>query len=245
MTKRFQCRLAAGVAVALLCLLTPTANAQPWVSLETHTRYLAIGDSISAGYGAMPVTQGFVYDLYQSGAFDDITNMLFCNMAVPGATSQDVLQYQVPQARLFLADTGQPYRKVITLTVGGNDMLQVLGGGNPATILQSFGTNLGAILAALKTQFPGAEILVSNYYDPKLPVPDERTLVMTLNQVIATAAAATGVTLVDIFSAFDGRSGLLLIEKKGSAETQIHPTNAGYRAIAQAFKAALKESNKR
>jgi lysophospholipase L1-like esterase len=235
-----RCRPAAGILAALFCVLTPAAKAQPWVSLETHTRYLAMGDSISAGFGAMPATQGFTYDLYQTGAIDNITNTLFCVMAVPGAKSQDVFQYQVPQAHLFLDDTGQPYRKVITLTVGGNDLLQVLGGADPGAVLTALGTNLGAILGALKTQFPDAEILVANYYDPKLPVPNERDLVIGLNQVIAAVAAGFGVKLVDVFSAFDGRNGLLLIDKKGADAFQIHPTDAGHRVIAAAFKAALK-----
>ena len=49
------------VLLALAFSLTPWAQAQPWVSIESHTRYMALGDSISAGYGAMPATQGFVY----------------------------------------------------------------------------------------------------------------------------------------------------------------------------------------
>lgn len=232
---------AAGILAVIFFVLIPVAQAQPWVSFDTHTRYLAMGDSISAGYKAMPATQAFTYNLYQSNAIDNVNNTLFCVMAVPGAMSQDVLSYQVPQAHLFLANTGQSYRKVITLTVGGNDLLQVLQGADPTIVLAAFGQNLGQILGQLRFQFPDARIYVANYYDPKLPVASEKDLVIALNQVIAIVASQVPqVKLVDIFTAFEGRSGLLLIEKKGSDILQIHPTNTGYRVITDAFAAAIK-----
>jgi len=224
----------------LVCL--PGAQAQPWVSFDTHTRYVAIGDSISMGYGAMPSTQGFTYQLYQSGAIDSINNTLFCPMAVSGALSKDVLDYQVPQVGRFLSNTGQPYRKVITLTVGGNDLQQVLGGADPTAVLTALGTNLYQILASLTTQFPDARIYVANYYDPRLPIPGVDALVVMMNQVIAgTVANFPGsVSLVDVHSAFQGRSGLLLIEKKGAEPLQVHPTNAGHRVIADVFAKAIR-----
>jgi len=146
----------------------PLAQAQPWVSFESHTRYMALGDSISAGYGAMPATQGFAYQLYQSGAIDNVNDTLFCAAGIPGALSRDVLDYQVPQVRRFFKDTGAQYRKVVTLTLGGNDLLQVLVGADPTQVLTSFGANLYQILAQLTTEFPDARIYVANYYDPKL-----------------------------------------------------------------------------
>ncbi len=174
---------------------------------------------------------------------DTINNTLFCVMAVPGAKSQDVLLHQVPQAHLFLSDTGKAYRKIVTITVGGNDLLQVLGGADPATILTSFGQNLALILGQLTAQFPDASIYIANYYDPKLPVPGEKDLVIGLNPVIALVVASlksSTVTVVDVFSAFENRSGLLLIEKKGSGTFEVHPTNAGYRLMTDAFAAAIK-----
>lgn len=42
------------VLLAVAFSLAPLAQAQPWVSIESHTRYMALGDSISAGYGAPP-----------------------------------------------------------------------------------------------------------------------------------------------------------------------------------------------
>jgi lysophospholipase L1-like esterase len=202
---------------------------------------MALGNSISAGYGAMPATQGFVYQLYQSGAIDKVNNTLFCAAGIPGALSTDVLDYQVPQVGRFFANTGMPYRKVVTLTLGGKDLLQVLDGVAANDVMANVSNNLFQILTELTTKFPDARIYVANYYDPRLPIPGGDLLVAGLNQVIGGVVALFPgkAVLVDIHSAFDGRSGLLLIEKKGSNALEVHPTNAGYRVITQAFEDAI------
>ena len=46
--------------------------------------------------------------------------------------------------------------------------------------------------------------------------------------------------VVDVFSAFEGRKGLLLIEKNGAERLQVHPTNAGYRVMTKAFADAIR-----
>src|SRR5208337_3326478 len=48
---------------------------------------LAMGDSLSSGYGATPVTNGYAYLLYQQGVYDQMTNTSFADAAIPGATS--------------------------------------------------------------------------------------------------------------------------------------------------------------
>jgi lysophospholipase L1-like esterase len=230
-----------GIFAALLLFTVTPAQGQPWVSFDTHTRYVALGDSISAGYGAKPVTQGFTYDIYQSGVIDKIANTLFCQMAVPGALTEDVLNYQVPQVGRFFQNTGQPYRKVITLTVGANDLLAVLGGADPVVVIDSVAKNIGNILGSLTTQYPDATIYIGNYYDPQLPFPNEDQLIKGLNYAISFAAGQfPNVSVVDVYSEFQGRSGLLLSEKHNSDFGQIHPSNAGYRVIAKAFEDAIR-----
>ncbi|MCU1338299.1 MAG: hypothetical protein JWO19_3880 [Bryobacterales bacterium] len=242
-------RIAIITALGVLALAgAPPAWAQPWVSFDDNTRYLALGDSLSAGYAAKPVTQGFAFQVYQGGSIDNLNNLLFCDAAVPNAQSSDVLHYQVPQAHLFFADTGKTYRKVVTLTVGGNDAFTVVGAGgqiNPGavlTMLQTYAANLGAILGSLIAQNPDVKIYVGNMYDPKLPVPGEDVLVGLMNQATANVVSLFpgNVVLVDIHAAFLGRSGLLLIEKHGAAPDQIHPTNAGYQVMAKAFENAIR-----
>ncbi len=240
-TNLFRC-LSLGMLLSVMVITVPAARAQYWVSFDEHTRYLALGDSLTAGYTAHPATQGFVYQLYQSGVIDNVNNTLFCNMGVPGATSEDVLQHQIPQAERFFKNTGKSYRQIVTLTVGGNDMLQVLGGADPVVVLSKFGGNLAAILGYLVTHFPSSHVYVANQYDPMLPVEGDALLVASLNSVITSVVQnfEPQVELVDIYSAFQGREGLLLGERTGAEPLQIHPTNAGYEVMAKAFVDAIR-----
>ena len=122
--------------------ISATARAdQPW-TFNNNTRYLAMGDSLTAGQGATPVTNGYAYLLYQQGVYDSVTNTSFADAAVPGATSQQILSFQVPLA----TQTGFP--QVITMTVGGNDLLSILNGANPQQVLQAFQLNRARSLAS-------------------------------------------------------------------------------------------------
>jgi len=217
--------------VALLGLLAagPAGAEVPW-TFSNNTRYLALGDSLAAGYGAIPTTQGYAYLLYQKGVYDRTPNTIFANAAVPGAKSSDVLAYQVPQAiNLF-----EPH--VVTLSVGGNDLLAILRGADPLEVFQQFALNLGNILCGLREALPQARIYVHNLYD----VPEIQgalQAVLTANVIIADVAMACGASVADVYSAFAGRTGLLLVERNGADDFEVHPTNAGHRAIAAAFEA--------
>jgi lysophospholipase L1-like esterase len=227
-------KLALRYGLLILLLIAGSARAeQPW-TFSNNTRYLAMGDSLAAGYGAIPTTQGYAYLLYQKGTFDQTTNTIFANAAVPGATSRDVLAYQVPQA---LGSFG-PH--VITLSVGGNDLLAILAGADPAVVLTQFRDNLLQILCGLRAALPQARIYINNLYDiPEITtnVPDGLEAILTFNAIVEGVALACGAGVADVYSAFSGRTGLLLIERNGAGQFEVHPTNAGYRAIAAAFEA--------
>ncbi|MFC1681117.1 SGNH/GDSL hydrolase family protein [Pseudomonadota bacterium] len=226
--------------IRLTCLLVfatfaGVASAElPW-QFEQHTRYMAMGDSLAAGYGATPATNGYAYLLYTGGAFDRVPNTLLSNVGVPGATSNDVLAYQVPLA----VQAFKP--QAVTLTVGGNDLLSILNGADPYVVLPDFGTNLWQILGALCEGLPGAAIYVSNLYTVPLPGVDLVDVVVPMfNDVVAQVAAGVSssgcdVQLVDIYGAFQNRNGLLLIERRQSSLFEVHPTNAGYRVMARTF----------
>ncbi|MCG3202043.1 MAG: hypothetical protein NFCOHLIN_01916 [Gammaproteobacteria bacterium] len=214
---------------------------QPW-TFANNTRYLAVGDSLSAGVGAIPATRGFPYLLYEQGVYDSMSNTRFANAAIPGATSQQVLSYQVPLA------TQTPFRpQVITMTVGGNDLLTILNGASFQGALQTFQVNLNLILAQLCTQLPGTRIYVGNLYSiQNFPVPTDQ-VVNAFNQVLAGVVGSVNaiqmcagrIRVADIHAAFSGSQvGLLLINRNGAGQFEVHPSNAGHRAIAQAFVAA-------
>ncbi len=212
-----------------ILLLPVVAHAEPYWFFDNDTRYMALGDSLASGYGAIPATQGYVYLLYQSGVFDTIPNTIFCNAGVPDATSQHVLDHQVPQA----TDVFHP--TVVTITVGGNDLFRILDEHvDPAVVLAEFQSNLTQILQALRTGLPNARIYISNLYTiPEIPGADP--VVQAFNQIVAGVAAAYGVPVADVYTAFLGKTGLLLIERHNAGRFQAHPTNAGHRAMAKAF----------
>lgn len=224
-------------AAAALFLASAVVRAEvPW-TLSNNTRYLAIGDSLAAGFGAVPATQGYAYLLYQGGTFDQQTNTIFANAAVPGATSAHVLAFQVPQA----VDIFQPH--AITISVGGNDLLAILAGADPQLTLANFQANLTRILGDLRTGLPQAQIIIGNQYDiPEITasIPGGAQIIDSFNAIIAGVAAATGARVADVFGAFQGRDGLLLIERHG-VSAEVHPTNAGYRVMAQAFAAVAQQ----
>jgi len=218
------------------------------------TRYLALGDSLAAGYLAVPVTKGYVYRLYDNAAFDAIDHTLFANAAMPGATSSDVLRYQLPQALIRPANGGFT-PQYVTLTVGGNDLLAILHyiqtNPDPSTIvpfatqvITEYGRNLGGILFQLRTGLPGAKIFVANQYAlPEIEalVPLAGPMIAFFNQVVEQVAAQfpTNVYVVDVHGAFLGRSGLLLGELPGVSPLETHPTNKGYKVMANAFAAVI------
>jgi len=223
--------------ISILLVIPMSVFAElPWQH-DQHTRYLALGDSLTAGYGADPVTNGYAHILYQGGTFDRPVNTLFANAAVPGVTSEDVLNFQLPQVHRFAPD-------VITMTVGGNDILAVLAGADPEQVLTTFGMNLFNILATLCQASPGTDVYLGNLYDISLPVPGTTELIQAYNMTVdmtVTLVAGMGcpVKVADVYTAFNGRSGLLNINRQGADMFEVHPTNAGYRVMADAFKQVI------
>jgi len=230
----------------------------PQLLEDDATRYTVLGDSIAAGYKAQPATNGFAYRLYNMGVFDRLPHTLFCNSAVPGATSFDVLNYQVPQTLIPYA-LGGFNPKYVVMTVGGNDLLKILAwvATHPGYTLEElmavvtqvlidFGYNLGVILSQLTTGLPDVKIFVANLYlIPELDVlvPGTGLIIQAFNGTVSTVAGyfPSRVFVVDIYTAFEGRNGLFLVDRHGASPTEVHLTNAGHAAMARAFADVIKQ----
>jgi lysophospholipase L1-like esterase len=240
--------------VAVLVLTTAIAAAPAFAQSPQQlavdaTRYMAMGDSLAAGYKAQPVTQGYAFLLYQNGVFDRMPSTLFNDIAAVGATSADVLAYQVPQALIPAARGGfQP--EYITLSVGGNDiaLLRQAAASAPPLVLQAlvqetllaYTQNLAAILGQLAVNLPGVKIFVANQYtvpEIEAQIPGGAQFIAAINAATAGVVAGFPHTayLVDVYEAFLGRTGLLLIERHGASAFEVHLTNAGHRVMADAF----------
>jgi lysophospholipase L1-like esterase len=217
------------VGLFLLFLAGPAA-ADESLALQRgpQVRYMALGDSLVAGQGAFPATRGYVYLLYYSGVFGSLFDTTLNNGGVSGATSEQVLKYQVPQA----IEAFQP--TVMTLTLGGNDLLSVLKGANLAEVLARYQANLTEVLRRLRLDLPGSRIYLSNLYAiPEIAASGQ--VVPIFNQIVAGVAAQFGVPVVDVYSAFAGKEGLI---QRGD----IHPTNAGYQVMAEAFGEVIRQN---
>ncbi len=212
--------------VLIILTSSPLYSAElPW-QFDQHTRFMVMGDSLGSGYGALPQTKGYAYQLYQSGSVNKLTNTLFCNASVIGVTSADVLEHQVQQAYVFMPD-------VVTLTVGGNDLAKILEGFDTSTILSEFQSNLTNILEHLVINL-GATVYIANLYVID-EIPGADMIIPVFNQIVAGVAGSYGVAVADIYTQFLDRQGLLLIDRQGALPLEIHPTNAGHTVIAKTF----------
>lgn len=241
-------------------------------------RYLALGDSYAYGSGASdPATRGYVGLFTASLTAATRTTVTALNLADPGATSGDLIgdyatrgsqgESQLARAVQLLSAGGV---NLVTLEIGGNDILRLLDRGQPCadTALVSdtclaavqgalrgeTSVNLPRILTALVTAAkPGTRIIILTYPNPYSVgtngVVEQRTdaAVQGLNAIITGAvtaaqpiAAMRGVTLttVDLFPLLAGRSGKLTHYL--DAESDVHPTDAGYAVIADAVTSAYR-----
>jgi lysophospholipase L1-like esterase len=248
---------ASAVASIVVFMAVVNAPAGAQVVANDATRYMAMGDSIAAGFKAQPATNGYPFLLYQNGAFDRISHTVFNDIAAVGATSDDVLKFQVPQV-VISAERGAFVPQFITLTVGGNDIAAIRGllATNPtplelqafiAQTLMSYADNLTAILQQLIGALPTSKIFVGNQYIvPELEAlfPGGAAVVEAFNEATAGVVGAFPghAYLVDVHGAFLDRNGLLLIERHGASQFEVHLTNAGHRAMATAFAEVIEEN---
>lgn len=227
----------------------------PWI-LDDNTHLLALGDSLTAGYGAFPVTQGYAYLLYRDGVYDRPGNTSFASSAVPGATSAQVLNFETPLAvnAGFLAQpapgvTTKSPRRVVVMTIGGNDLIALLAQPNPTdpalveATIKGFSANLAATIPQLCT-FTNIKIYIANLYDiQNFPIRITEVVLAfngALQQVVdglnKAGVCPGNVKVADVYSQFLGdQRGLLLINRPGADKFEVHPSDAGYRAMERAF----------
>jgi lysophospholipase L1-like esterase len=208
-------------------------------------KYIALGDSISIDLypaldaGAMDVAvalersseAGAIAPLGAASLFhqnaeeqwpEEIGNDLaslypgieFQNLAMDGATIGDVFGEQMPR----LDDTEDPV--LLTLTVGGNDLLSAYGNKPKRALLEKITSDIAEaydfLIDTLRGRFPNGTMIVNTIYDPsdgtgKIPgVFDDRdTLPLDIldrmnDHIRALAVGTPGVLLGDVHARFLG-----------------------------------------
>ena len=232
----------------LLLWRAPTGVA-PYVPLGPGDTYLALGDSLAAGFTVGDPEEAYVARI--AGGLRQIRpGISLTNLSIPGETSRSLRAGQLSRARDFIASEQAAGRRVspITLDIGGNDARAVERGDQQEreAMLQAVETNLGFILdrllAVTRDQAGArtADVVVMNYYNP---FPGDVTAQdsaaywsVQLNLAIRRAAEGHGVPVADVATAFGGG---LVYRYTYITTGDIHANADGHRVIAEQFWQAL------
>lgn len=246
--------LAGGGAAAVLTMLAPTAwaagNANSTNSTQSGVSYpgglVALGDSITFGYNLNPANlnpdaQAFPYLVGQAD------NLPVTDLGVPSWTSGDLLTaLSSPNFQRAIRSA-----RVVTIDIGSNDLLGLAGrlgllqealSGSAVTItpaeqlqfqqaIVQMSSNLTKTVAAIQAE-TNAPVVLYNLYDP-FPAGSPlsaagQEFITAANQAIAQVGTATGVPVLDAYSAFNGKQTTLV----RVAEGDVHPTVAGQEVLA-------------
>jgi acyl-CoA thioesterase I len=191
--------------------------------------YLALGDSAGRGIGSQRGT-GYV-DLVFERLARTRPDAHLVNACVSGATSADLVHYQLPRA-----SAAQP--KLATVFIGGNDLWR----GVRASV---FGEHVETAVRTLRAQ--GAHVLVGNVPDlshaPAVGFAEEvlglrraelSARVRAFNDQVERIARDHGAVLVDLY-------GVGLADRaEWFSHDGFHPSDEGYLAWADALWAAMR-----
>jgi lysophospholipase L1-like esterase len=205
------------------------------ISLGKVIHYLAFGDSLTVGYGAPP-GQGFVSVLQQKVEDAVRLPVYLSNTGMNGATTARLLELLDTEPELY-----QFIRRadVITITAGGNDLIQaalpfIYSGDSTLLIsaLQAYEANYRKMLARIEQikedTLPGDHpyvLILIGLYNPLPQVPESAEWVKRFNHFL-NMQHSPKTYVVQVFDAFKGREAQLLFGD------HIHPNAAGYAVIA-------------
>jgi lysophospholipase L1-like esterase len=138
----------------------------------------------------------------------------------------------------------------ITLTLWGNDVLDAFHDCNATiscirsrtpSVVAAFESRLGSILRRLRSAAPSAEIVVTGAWNFDVDrLQQTNFLYRALNPAIRRSAAAANARFADVLPLFNPAGSIAAQKARLCAYTficsadDVHPTNAGYRAIAVA-----------
>lgn len=175
--------IAALVLVASMGLLAPSASAQPAGSDRATGWYLALGDSLAAGYqpGQGDDKTGGYVGRVLADLRTDRPKTTLVNLGCSGETTLTLLSggrcaydegSQLAQAVEFLHAHAR-FTRLVTIDIGANDITGcartgTLDAGCVGTTIGQVATNLGTALAAIRAVAPDVPIVVLDYYDPFL-----------------------------------------------------------------------------
>jgi lysophospholipase L1-like esterase len=243
---------------------------------QLQHEYLALGNSLGWGYGASdPATKGYVplfHDFLESTDWLH-RPLLLNNLSIPGATSTSLISDELPAALAELkARNGDwwwwPFNdiKVVTVDIGGNDLLATLnvcaGGITPqciATLTSTFTTfsaNFDYILGELRAAAgPDTTIIVMTYYNSFVGIGCPMNALEPLGNLVLEGNAAMGLPVGanDLIRSIAAAHGAKVAElvpggvfpallgPSNVLPDCVHANDSGYAIIADAFADAYED----
>jgi lysophospholipase L1-like esterase len=259
-------RLLSGLVAIVIALAGfATVGALPAVANSDNVQYVALGDSYAAGVGAgsydgsgcLRSSKGYPVLLDSEGRID-----LQVNATCAGAKTSDVRRTVASGASGL-----NPETRLVTLTVGGNDLGfaglagACLAGTTEECLdairtaegkLPGLGSDLTKLYLEVAEAAPDARIVVTGY--PFLVEPSGATIVtafraatVRLNDTIEQAVAAAReadvkIVYVDVTAAFAGHgiyTSVPFINAPAGTLEDFHPNEDGYVAYADAIATKL------
>lgn len=196
--------------------------------------YLALGDSLTTGYG-VGVSRSFA-TLFYSSLLPSFPGLKYENLGVNGLTSAVLVNLLgQPKVAALIARA-----KIITITIGSNDLLAVGkgvisgAGADPELALGNLNHNLLLIGEEIRSINPVAVVKIATLYNPIPPVPVQQVvmaegLVKAANQSIMNTANTFRFTVIPVGWAFAGREKILL------GLDHLHPNIVGHKVLADLF----------
>jgi lysophospholipase L1-like esterase len=236
-------------------------------SRDAGIHYVALGDSISIddysggpGRGGPALLFANRDDDFPDWRGRDLRTIdpdaTYSLLATDGATTRTLVDLQLPRLASVL-----PRPTLVTLTIGGNDLLGAYGlSGVAREVIASVGRVLDRVLPEIGGIVgPGGRIVVGTVYDPTdgtgdaaalglPPWPDGVAVIGELNDAVRAGAARHGAAVADIAGRFAGHG--LLAGDPGRREARpaerglwfcnvIEPNAWGAGGVREAFWAAL------
>lgn len=226
------------VCSVLLVLLLASCSAQ-----QSPLSYVSLGDSLAVGVGASdPQERGYA-PLFRD-RLSEKTNreVKLTQLGVSGETSESFIGGYPDEGTSQLARAVKALQKqpgaTVTLSLGGNDLLQSAGGtdADREAVIARYAANLDQILKTLKAASkPAPRITVLALYNPA-PGSFTDEWIGRLNARIRAVAQRHDVAVADGDRAFRGRDEEYT--RYARYPWDIHPTDKGYEALAKALAAA-------
>jgi lysophospholipase L1-like esterase len=192
---------------------------------EGSVKYVALGDSLSAGVGALDIKETFVY-LYAQNLLRTYEKVNILNLAWPGDSTSEVIQNQLPAAIKEDPD-------YVTLMIGTNDV-------HNKRIISDFREKYKFILNELLTKTDAKIVVINIAYlgSSKLVLPPFSWLLnfrtKQFNDIIAGLANSDRIRLVDLYSATYWISEQ---NPKYYSSDLFHPSESGYEIWGQVINA--------